>query len=99
MRAPSKSFSTCLQSGRSGYFFEEISQCQTRFNRPIKRPRFTEKGSVSRLFELRLDSKQVFGAFSGMKLPGQPVSLTPEQINELNEKLSTVRHDINNNLS
>ncbi|MEY4387289.1 MAG: hypothetical protein RLY20_2572 [Verrucomicrobiota bacterium] len=34
-----------------------------------------------------------------MPLPAQPVTLTPEQIAELNKKLSTMRHDINNNLS
>ena len=34
-----------------------------------------------------------------MLLPAQPVTLTPEQIAELNKKLSTMRHDINNNLS
>jgi hypothetical protein len=34
-----------------------------------------------------------------MELPGQPVTLTAEQIAELNEKLGTLRHDINNNLA
>lgn len=34
-----------------------------------------------------------------MGLPSQPVTLTVEQIGELNRKLSTLRHDINNNLS
>lgn len=34
-----------------------------------------------------------------MGLPNQPVTLTVEQIEELNRKLSNVRHDINNNLS
>ena len=34
-----------------------------------------------------------------MPLPAQPVTLTPEQVAELNKKLSTMRHDINNNLS
>ena len=34
-----------------------------------------------------------------MKLPSQPVTLTVEQITELNRKLSTLRHDTNNNLS
>ena len=34
-----------------------------------------------------------------MELPGQPVTLTVEQIGELNQKLSTLRHDVNNNLS
>ena len=34
-----------------------------------------------------------------MPLPSQPVTLTVEQIAELNSKLSNMRHDINNQLS
>jgi len=34
-----------------------------------------------------------------MAMPQSPVTLTPEQITELNEKLATTRHDINNHLS
>jgi len=34
-----------------------------------------------------------------MLLPSQPVTLTVEQVAELNGKLSTMRHDINNQLS
>ncbi len=34
-----------------------------------------------------------------MGLPNQPVSLTAEQIAELNRKLSGMRHDVNNHLS
>lgn len=34
-----------------------------------------------------------------MTLPTQPVTLTVEQIAELNRKLSNMRHDINNQLS
>jgi hypothetical protein len=34
-----------------------------------------------------------------MDLPGQPVTLTVQQIAELNKKLGTLRHDINNNLA
>ena len=41
-----------------------------------------------------------FGAhFPTMGPPIKPVSLSAEQIDELNRKLSTMRHDINNNLS
>src|SRR5258706_2361129 len=40
-----------------------------------------------------------FGAFSEMRLPSQPVTLSIEQLDELNKKLSTMRHDINNHLS
>jgi hypothetical protein len=34
-----------------------------------------------------------------MPLPSQPVTLSPEQLDELNHKLSGMRHDINNHLS
>lgn len=34
-----------------------------------------------------------------MALPKEPVTLTVEQLGELNLKLSNMRHDINNNLS
>lgn len=34
-----------------------------------------------------------------MPLPSQPVTLTVEQLTDLNSKLSTMRHDINNQLS
>jgi hypothetical protein len=34
-----------------------------------------------------------------MGLPSQPVTLNVEQIDELNRKLSEMRHDINNTLS
>jgi hypothetical protein len=34
-----------------------------------------------------------------MPLPNQPVTLNVEQIGELNQKLSTLRHDVNNGLA
>ncbi|HVM48838.1 MAG TPA: hypothetical protein VMU04_12475 [Candidatus Acidoferrum sp.] len=34
-----------------------------------------------------------------MALPSQPITLTADQIAELNRKLATMRHDINNQLS
>ena len=34
-----------------------------------------------------------------MVLPDKPVTLTADEIAELNKKLSTMRHDVNNNLS
>lgn len=34
-----------------------------------------------------------------MVLPDKTVTLTAEEVAELNKKLSTMRHDINNNLS
>lgn len=33
-----------------------------------------------------------------MVLPGDPAALSPERIEELNQKLSKMRHDINNSL-
>jgi hypothetical protein len=40
-----------------------------------------------------------FRAWWEMPLPSQPVTLTVEQLADLNGKLSTMRHDINNHLS
>jgi len=34
-----------------------------------------------------------------MTMPDGPLTLTPQQIEELNKKLSTMRHDVNNSLS
>ena len=34
-----------------------------------------------------------------MELPGQAITLTVEQIEELNKQLSNFRHDVNNNLA
>jgi len=34
-----------------------------------------------------------------MVLPSQPVTLSVEQLDDLNRKLATMRHDINNTLS
>jgi len=34
-----------------------------------------------------------------MAVPREPVTLTPEQLNELNQHLSHMRHEINNQLS
>ncbi len=34
-----------------------------------------------------------------MPLPSQAITLSPEQVEELNRKLSNMRHDINNQLS
>lgn len=34
-----------------------------------------------------------------MALPTEPITLTVEQISELNRKLTTLRHDVNNQLS
>ena len=34
-----------------------------------------------------------------MPLPSQPVTLTAQQVADLNSKLSAMRHDINNHLS
>ena len=40
-----------------------------------------------------------FSAWLVMGLPSHPVSLSVEKIADLNSKLSTMRHDINNTLS
>ena len=40
-----------------------------------------------------------FRAWWEMPLPSEPVTLTVEQLADLNGKLSTMRHDINNQLS
>lgn len=34
-----------------------------------------------------------------MAVPTEPITLSVEQINELNRKLTTLRHDVNNQLS
>jgi len=34
-----------------------------------------------------------------MSLPNEPVTLSPEQIRELKQKLSDLRHDVNNNVA
>jgi hypothetical protein len=34
-----------------------------------------------------------------MGLPSQPITLSVEDLNQLNQRLGTLRHDINNNLS
>ena len=34
-----------------------------------------------------------------MGLPEKPVALTPEKVAELNDKLSTMRHNVNNHLA
>ena len=40
-----------------------------------------------------------FSTLLEMGLPSQPVTLTIEELNELNQKLASMRHDINNTLS
>jgi aspartokinase len=34
-----------------------------------------------------------------MQMPSQPVNLSADEVSELNQKLCTLRHDINNHLS
>jgi hypothetical protein len=48
---------------------------------------------------LHLGAKQVHNRFRGMGLPNHPVTLTPEQIAELNGKLADLRHNVNNYLA
>ncbi|MGA2174935.1 MAG: hypothetical protein ABSH38_08145 [Verrucomicrobiota bacterium] len=46
-----------------------------------------------------LDYSRRSGHAPGMGLPNTPLTLTPEQLKELNQKLSHMRHEINNQLS
>ena len=48
---------------------------------------------------MRLALESVFVALFEMALPSQPVTLTADELTELHRKLSSMRHDINNNLS
>src|SRR5215467_11885884 len=48
---------------------------------------------------MRLALEGIFRPLFGMALPSQPVTLTPDELTELHRKLSSMRHDINNNLS
>jgi hypothetical protein len=47
----------------------------------------------------RLDFRRIREHRYGMQKPSKPVQLSVEQIQDLNEKLSVMRHDINNQLS
>ena len=47
----------------------------------------------------RLDFKPIAGRIPRMALPTEPVTLSVEQIRELNEKLSKMRHDVNGTLT
>jgi hypothetical protein len=49
--------------------------------------------------ETGLQSQAAATTLAPMSLPVGPVTLTAEQIEELSRKLSTLRHDVNNNLS
>jgi hypothetical protein len=47
----------------------------------------------------QLDFDEPFSPSYVMALPNQPVTLSVEQLAELNRKLATMRHDVNNHLS
>jgi hypothetical protein len=51
----------------------------------------------------KLFSALAFSGWAGatlvMSLPTQPITLNPEQIADLNRKLSNLRHNVNNHLS
>src|SRR5262245_57056945 len=53
----------------------------------------------STLAPSRLAFSLRFSTSLEMGLPSQPVTLSVEQLGELNRQLATMRHDINNNLS
>jgi hypothetical protein len=46
-----------------------------------------------------LDFRQISRMLFRMRIPTEPVTLSVEQISELNRKLSDLRHDVNNKLS
>jgi hypothetical protein len=48
---------------------------------------------------MQLAFRSDFSACWVMDLPSQPVTLTAEQVDELNRRLATMRHDINGSLS
>jgi len=52
-----------------------------------------------RLVGSRLPPGDARRILSRMALPQQPITLSVEQIDQLNRNLSKMRHDINNNLS
>ena len=53
---------------------------------------------VPTLCRNQLDFQKNTAMISRMALPNEPVTLSVEQINELNRQLSTLRHDVNNHL-
>jgi hypothetical protein len=46
-----------------------------------------------------LDFRQISRMLFRMRIPTEPVTLSVEQISELSQKLSDLRHDVNNKLS
>jgi hypothetical protein len=68
---------------------EDISNA-ARVNRQITHPKLQESG---------LRSPTLSAHREAMPLPSQPITLSAEQIEDLNRKLSNMRHDINNQLS
>ncbi len=54
---------------------------------------------VNELTESGLRSTVVSAQGETMRLPSEPVALTPEQVEKLNRSLSVMRHDINNSLA
>ena len=67
-----------------------MPQKQSSAKRKHKRCRATQTLAFGRAFGALLPR---------MPLPSEPVTLTVAQLDELNKHLSTMRHDINNNLS
>jgi hypothetical protein len=69
------------------------------FVRRVRIPSLAPIFSSQNLRESRLNSHRFAVMLAPMALPAEPVTLSVEQINELNQKISTLRHDVNNNLS
>ena len=64
------------------------------------RQSFKKAGEISPAFLFcALAFKPGSAEISSMTLPSEPVTLSVEQIRELNQKLSDLRHDVNNNIA
>jgi hypothetical protein len=72
---------------------QRIQNFVSRVRIPSLAPIFSGSGIKPALCPSKLNN------YLNMVLPTQPVALSVEQIGELNQKLSTLRHDLNNSLS
>jgi hypothetical protein len=65
----------------------------------LQNPRPDTEQTVNLRPPLPLALETIKGTIKQMLFPDQPVTLSPEQVRELNQKLSEMCHDINNQLS
>ncbi len=49
--------------------------------------------------QMRVAFRRFFGAYWEMGLPSEPVTLSVEELGQLNHDLANLRHDVNNQLS